>query len=129
MGKIFTDKKPNKVNPRTNIKITYGDELIATHNHRSHIPFNREDFKLIFKHDNVYVKYLIVHTPTDVFISELDFLASYHCDEILKEINNCYGEGLSEVGSENYDAANKVWDKYKTNKLLNKYMSFRRIRK
>ena len=37
--------------------------------------------------------------------------------------------GLLEVGSENIIAANKVWGRYKSNKVLNKYMSFRRIRK
>lgn len=129
VGKIYTDYKPNRVNPRTNIVINFGDELIATHNHRSHMPFNRDDFKIIFKNANVNVKYLVVHTPTDVFICELDFLANYHCDELLKEINTCYGEGLREASTENYDAANKIWNKYKSNKVLNKYMSFRRIRK
>ena len=129
VGKILTDKKPNNINLRTNIQIGFGDELIATHNHRSHMPFNRKDFKVIFKNANVHVKYLVVHTPTDIFICELDFLASFHCHEILDEINDCYGMGLRDEGSENYNAANNIWDNYKSNKLLNKYMSFRRIKK
>ncbi len=37
--------------------------------------------------------------------------------------------GLRDEGSENYNAANNIWDNYKSNKLLNKYMSFRRIKK
>ena len=47
----------------------------------------------------------------------------YYCEEIIDEINTCYGGGLLEVGSENIIAANKVWGRYKSNKVLNKYMT------
>ena len=93
------------------------------------MPFNFKDFKVIFNKTNHYAKYLIVHTPTDVFICELEPNAKYYCEEILDEINDCFGKGLLEGGGENYDAANAVWNNYKSNEVLNKYMSFRRIRK
>lgn len=129
VGEIYSDKKSDNVSPRTNIVINIGDELLAAHNHRSHMPFNYKDFKVIFKETNLYAKYLVVHTPTDVFICELEPTARYYCEEILDEINSCYGEGLRKVGVENYKAAGEVWDNYKSNEFLNKYMSFRRIRK
>ena len=78
---------------------------------------------------NHYAKYLMVHTPTDIFICELEPNARYFCEEILNEIKICWGEGILEAGGENYKAAGIVLDKYKSNELLNKYMSFRRIRK
>ncbi len=117
------------VTPQVEIEIKIGDELLAAHNHRSHIPFNYMDFISIFKKSNIYVKYLVVHTPTDIFISELEPNARYYCEDIIKEINICYGEGLLEAGTYDYLAAGKIWKKYISNKKLNKYMSFRRIEK
>lgn len=128
IGSIFPGEEYS-VTPKIDIAINFDDELIATHNHRSHMPFNYKDFKVIFKNTNLSVKYLVVHTPTDVFICDLEPNAKYYCEEIIDEINTCYGGGLLEVGSENIIAANKVWGRYKSNKVLNKYMSFRRIRK
>lgn len=129
VGKIYTDNEPDKVNPRTDIEIHAGDELVATHNHRSHMPFNDDDFEVIFSNPAIYVKNLVVHTPTDIFICELDTAALPNKDIVINEIAICYGEALIERGVEDYDTAKLVWDKYKSNKVLNKYMSFRRIRK
>ena len=128
LGSICSGES-NSISLKTDIKINYGDELIATHNHRSHIPFNYKDFKVIFEETNLYVKYLVVHTPTDIFICELEPNAKYYCKEILDEIKLAYAMGLREVGSENYSAAGKIWERYKSNEILNKYMSFRRVRK
>lgn len=129
VGTIYCDNEPDHVNPRTDIVIHVGDELVATHNHRSHMPFNDDDFKVIFSNPAIYVKYLVVHTPTEVFICELDTAALPNNDIVIEEIARCYGEALIERGVEDYDTAKLVWDKYKSNEILNKYMSFRRIRK
>ena len=45
------------------------------------------------------------------------------------EINECYGLPIVERGIEDYNTAGEIWKNYKSNELLNKYMSFRRIRK
>lgn len=55
------------------------------------MPFNYKDFEGIFKNTNLSVKYLVVHTPTDVFICDLEPHAKYYCEDIIDEINACYG--------------------------------------
>ena len=129
VGEIYTDYKPNRVIPRTNIEINFGDELLVTHNHRSHMPFNGDDLEVILEDPTKYVKYIAIHTPTDVFICELDPAALPNQDIIIKEINECYGLPIVERGIEDYKTAGEIWKNYKSNELLNKYMSFRRIRK
>ena len=93
------------------------------------MPFNTDDFELIFENQRIYVKYLVVHTSTDIFICELDSAALPNKDIILDELANCYGAPIIERGVEDYITANNVWENFKSNKLLNKYMSFRRIKK
>lgn len=129
IGGIYTNKKPNTVTPRTEIKIGNEDELLVTHNHRSHMPFNGDDFESIFENPLVYVKYIVVHTPTDIFICELDHAALPNQDIIIKEIAKCYGPPIIERGIEDKITADKIWDNYKSNEVLNKYMSFKRIKK
>lgn len=129
LGEIFTNHGSDNVTPKADFEISVGDELIAVHNHRSHMPFNTDDFELIFENQRIYVKYLVVHTPTDIFICELDSVALPNKDIILDELANCYGAPIIERGIEDYITANNVWENFKFNKLLNKYMSFRRIRK
>lgn len=129
LGKIYTSNKEKTVTPKTNIEINFGDELIATHNHLSHMPFNADDFEVIFSNSNLYVKFLVVHTPTDVFICQLKENALSNKDIILPRISKCYGESLIERGVEDYGTGGLVFNKYKSDEILNKYMSFRRIRK
>ena len=93
------------------------------------MPFNSDDFETIFSNSKLYVKFLVVHTPTDIFICELEQNALPNNDIIIPRINECYGNALIEMGVEDYVTGGIAFNNFKSDEILNKYMSFRRIRK
>ncbi|AMD17421.1 hypothetical protein TL18_04940 [Methanobrevibacter sp. YE315] len=109
-----------------------GDELVATHTHLSKVPFNYKDIKTFFKNGSeVYMKYLVVHTPEDIFIAEFTENSFKNKEEIIQTSKEDYKDMMSRNIKFQSDAfaAEALWDNYLKNEVLNKYVEFRRIRK
>lgn len=109
-----------------------GDELIATHTHLSRVPFNYDDIDTFFENgDKVYMRYLVVHTPEDIFIAEFTENSFINKEEIIQAAKDDYKDMMSRNIKYQSDAfaAEALWDNYLKNELLNKYITFRRISK
>lgn len=68
---------------------------------------------------------MVVHTPGDVFIAEFSKESFGHKKEIIENVEKEFGEGMLSNGVSH----NNIWNNYKNNKILNRYITFRRIRK
>lgn len=68
---------------------------------------------------------MLVHTKENVFIANFNKEAFKHEKEILSEVNSIWKESYLRNGL----IHNNVWDNYINNKILNKYITFTRIRK
>lgn len=113
------------------IKVRPNDVLIATHSHSSCMPFNYKDFKAFFVSPVVYMKYMVVHTPEDIFIAKFNQNAIENKKTIMnfveKEFTDMMGRNMK-FQSEAF-GIEALWDNYLKNEILNKYISFRRISK
>lgn len=126
-GTIVSSHKQDEVNINASeVEIDDGDVLAASHSHLSYAPFNSDDFDTFLNvKGNVYAKYMVVHTPGDVFIAEFSKESFNHKEEIIENVKTEFGGAMLSSGIFH----NNVWDNYNNNKLLNKYITFRRIRK
>lgn len=105
------------------------DELIATHSHSHRNPFNYLDFSEALKSPNL--KYMVVHTPQDIFIAEFNEMAYENKDKIIEKSEEDFVNMMARNMKFQSDAlgAEMLWENYLKNKLLNKYITFRRISK
>ena len=108
-----------------------GDHAISTHSHTGLEPFNYYDFYDALKNKDINMDAMIVHTPQDIFIVEFNQNAKYYIDEIYnassKDYRNMMERKLTHPSEE--FGAEALWDNYLKDKILNKYMKFRRISK
>lgn len=127
IGRIVTNYDDGEVNlNKSMIKVSSEDEIVAAHIHLSSEPFNDADFESFLNpKQNVYSKYMIVHTKEDVFIAEFNKEVINHEKEIIEEVTKEYGAGHFGMGA----IHNNIWNNYINNKILNKYITFTRIRK
>ena len=127
-GEFVTDKNPRKVHLRTSKKVSPLDKLVASHSHLGYMPFNNDDFEAALS--NINCQFMIVHTNNCVYIAEFESTAFANVDRIIKEVSKSYGEGL--IRGKNHhekETGKNVWENYKNNKVLNKYMRLVRIEK
>ena len=126
-GTIVSSHKRREVDLNASeVEIEVGDVLAASHSHLSYNPFNHKDFDTFLSvKGNVYIKYMVVHTPGDVFIAEFSKESFGHKKEIIENVEKEFGEGMLSNGVSH----NNIWNNYKNNKILNRYITFRRIRK
>lgn len=131
----ISDDENNTINlARARLQVTsYDDNLmIATHSHIGLDPFNYEDFKALFvMMKQVPVKFMVVHTPEDIFIAEFKENAFENFNEIYNATKADYKNMVRrnmKYQSQRF-GANTLWDNYLNNENLNKYISFRRISK
>ncbi|MBQ2613533.1 MAG: hypothetical protein IJG19_06645 [Methanobrevibacter sp.] len=109
-----------------------GDELIATHTHLSRVPFNYDDIDTFFENgEKVYMRYLVVHTPEDIFIAEFSENSFINKEKIIQAAKDDYKDMMSRNIKYQSDAfaAEALWDNYLKNEVLNNYIEFRRISK
>lgn len=127
-GEFVTDKNPRKVHLRTSKKVSPLDKLVASHSHLGYMPFNNDDFEAALS--NINCQFMIVHTNNCVYIAEFESTAFANVDTIIKEVSKSYGEGLIQGKNHHEKVTGKnVWENYKNNKVLNKYMRLVRIEK
>lgn len=77
------------------------------------------------------MKYLVVHTPENIFIGEFTKNAYDYKDKIIQAAKDDYNNMMKrnlKFKSEDW-GADALWDNYLKNETLNKYKSFRRISK
>ena len=108
-----------------------GNHAVSSHNHVGLEPFNYEDFHESLKHKGIITDAMIVHTPQDIFIVEFNENAKYHMDEIVNASYNDFEDMMERKLTHPSEAfgAEALWDNYLKDKILNKYMKFRRISK
>lgn len=97
----------------------------------SRVPFNYEDINTFLVSSDVFMKYLVVHTPKDIFIGEFTKDAFEHKEELIQAAKNDYYHMMErnlKFQSDSF-AAEALWDNYLKNEVLNMYLSFRRISK
>lgn len=131
----ISDNEDNNINlARARLQVTsYDDNLmIATHSHIGLDPFNYDDFKALYRMmKEVPVRFMVVHTPEDIFIAEFNENAFENFNEIYDATKADYKNMM--VRNMKYQSqrfgANTLWDNYLNNENLNKYISFRRISK
>ncbi len=128
VGKTVTSFNERDVNVNESIiGFEDGDEIATSHCHLSGTPFNHKDVTAILNVKvNVSPRFLVVHTKENVFIAEFNKKAFNNKTEIIKELSEEYGNGLLNTDKSSYDA---IWDNYINNKILTKYITFRRISK
>ena len=130
-----SDKYKWKVNlnpSRVEVTSEKGNSMIATHCHLGLEPFNYKDFEVLFKMmKEVEVKFMVVHTPEDIFIAEFEDNALENSNLICNEVKNDYKNMMERklVQRTETFGADALWDNYINNKILNKYIRFRRISK
>lgn len=132
VSKYFTSNMQNHINfNQSNIVVYKNDELIATHTHLTRIPFNYKDFKAFFVSSQVYSKYMVVHTPNDIFIAEFNSEAFKNREDIIDATEKDYMNMMERNMKFQSDefGAEALWDNYLKNEILNKYIVFRRISK
>ena len=111
---------------KSKINVDAGEKIVASHIHTSRQPFNPDDFQsFLHPKQNIQPTYMIVHTKEDAFIAKFSKDAFKHEKEILSEVDSVWTDGYFGRGA----LHNNVWDSYINNKILNKYITFTRIRK
>ena len=111
---------------KSKINVDAGEKIVASHIHTSRQPFNHKDFEsFLYPKQNIQPTYMIVHTKEDVFIAKFSKDAFNHKKEILNGVIKEYGTGQFGNGAFH----NNIWSNYINNKILNKYITFTRIRK
>lgn len=127
-GEFVTDKRKDHVRLRTSKKVNPLDKLIASHSHLGYMPFNSDDFESAL--GNINCRYMVVHTNNCIYIAEFESIAFANVDKIIDEVSKAYGMGL--IKGKNYDddiKGRSIWENYKNNNILNKYMKLVRIMK
>ena len=127
-GEFVTDKMKSNVRLRTSKKVDPLDKLIASHSHLGYMPFNNDDFESALS--NVNCRYMVVHTNNSIYIAEFRSTAFANVDKIIDEVSKAYGMGL--ISGKNYTDEIKgrhIWENYKNNNILNKYVKLMRIKK
>lgn len=132
---IRSDGHENRVNPYGNQD--YGsDILIIIHNHIRGDPFSPTDLAKSLN-DSENIKYLLVTTPTNIFIAELKYKGSIgfeNADSIFKKAESIQGEEWNKgwrLGVNSWDEIyDNMWERYKSDKTINKYIKgWRKIKK
>ena len=70
------------------------------------------------------------HRNNCIYIAEFESIAFANVDKIIDEVSKAYGMGL--IKGKNYDddiKGRSIWENYKNNNILNKYMKLVRIMK
>ena len=110
--KIRTDKKHNKVNPFIN---DYeNDELYVMHNHTNGTFLSPKDFGMGF-YSSKNIKGVTVHIEDTIFIAKFKGKpnSKKYMDNFIEEYNKIVTS---------YGNNERVWLKFNSNKILNKYI-------